>query len=160
MLRPLEDRDLLQNRFEPPQPPGRLPRVGGQGEVVAGGDGRREGDSSHDSEQVQTENACLDNFSLFTITEYPNACHSVTTLPVSCVSPWCHVRGCHPGESINSDTDSTVTLAQYYFVSNSTLSEAILLTLMPVTTLSQHNTGESIISDTGSILLSQELAQY
>ena len=76
MLRPLEDRNLLQNRFEPPQPPGRLPRVGGQGEVVAGGDGRREGDSSHDSEQVQTENACLNNFSLFTITEYPNACHN------------------------------------------------------------------------------------
>ena len=76
MLRPLEDRDLLQNRFEPPHPPGRLPRVGGQGEVVAGGDGRGEGDSSHDSEQVQAENACLDNFSLFTITEYPNACHN------------------------------------------------------------------------------------
>ena len=75
MLRPLEDRNLLQNRFEPPHPPGRLP-LGGQGEVVAGGDGRREGDSSHDSEQVQAENACLDKFSLFTITEYPNACHN------------------------------------------------------------------------------------
>ena len=43
-----------------------------------------------------------------------NTLMPVTTLPVSCVSPWCHVRGCQPGERINSDTYSTVTLAQYY----------------------------------------------